>query len=66
MQKLILDTNVIVSALISNSIPSQILYEFVLDKKWKLAYLTKYLRNIWRSWVGINSVNSLTLKQRQM
>ena len=33
MQKLILDTNVIVSALISNSIPSQILYEFVLDKK---------------------------------
>ena len=30
MQKLILDTNVIVSALISNSIPTQILYEVVL------------------------------------
>ena len=33
MQKLILDTNVIVSALISNSIPTQILYELVLTKK---------------------------------
>ncbi|MDF7820244.1 putative toxin-antitoxin system toxin component, PIN family [Runella sp. MFBS21] len=33
MQKLILDTNVIVSALISNSIPTKILYELVLTKK---------------------------------
>ncbi len=33
MQKLILDTNVIVSALISNSVPTQILYELVLSKK---------------------------------
>jgi putative PIN family toxin of toxin-antitoxin system len=33
MQKLILDTNVIVSALISSSIPTQILYELVLPKK---------------------------------
>ena len=32
MQKLILDTNVIVSALISNSIPTQILYHLVLTK----------------------------------
>lgn len=32
MQKLILDTNVIVSALISNSIPTKILYELVLTK----------------------------------
>ena len=32
MQKLILDTNVIVSALISNSIPTNILYELVLTK----------------------------------
>ncbi len=31
--KLILDTNVIVSALISNSIPSKILYDFVLSEK---------------------------------
>ncbi len=33
MQKLILDTNVIVSALISNSIPTKILYELVLTQK---------------------------------
>lgn len=33
MQKLILDTNVIVSALISNSIPTMILYELVLTEK---------------------------------
>lgn len=33
MQKLILDTNVIVSAFISNSIPTKILYELVLTKK---------------------------------
>lgn len=32
MQKLILDTNVIVSALISNSIPTMILYELILTK----------------------------------
>jgi len=33
MQKLILDTNVIVSALISSSVPSMILYELVLPQK---------------------------------
>ncbi len=33
MQKLILDTNVVVSALISNSIPTKILYELVLNQK---------------------------------
>lgn len=33
MQKVILDTNVIVSALISSSIPSKILYELVLTEK---------------------------------
>lgn len=33
MQKLILDTNVIISALISNSIPTKILYELVLTQK---------------------------------
>lgn len=33
MQKIILDTNVIVSALISSSIPTQILYDLVLTKK---------------------------------
>ena len=33
MQKLILDTNVIVSALISSSIPTMILYDLVLTKK---------------------------------
>jgi putative PIN family toxin of toxin-antitoxin system len=33
MQKLILDTNVIVSALISNSIPTKILHELVLTQK---------------------------------
>ena len=32
MQKIILDTNVIVSALISNSVPTQILYKLVLTK----------------------------------
>lgn len=32
MQKVILDTNVIVSALISNSVPTKILYELVLTK----------------------------------
>lgn len=35
MQKIILDTNVIVSALISNSIPTKILYELVLTQKVK-------------------------------
>lgn len=35
MQKIILDTNVIVSALISNSIPSKILHELVLPQKVK-------------------------------
>jgi putative PIN family toxin of toxin-antitoxin system len=35
MQKLILDTNVIVSALISNAIPTKILYELVLAQKVK-------------------------------
>jgi len=33
MQKLVLDTNVIVSALISNSIPTKILYDLVLAHK---------------------------------
>ena len=33
MQKLILDTNIVVSALISSSIPAKILYELVLTKK---------------------------------
>ena len=33
MQKIILDTNIIVSALISNSIPTKILYELVLTGK---------------------------------
>jgi len=33
MQKVILDTNVIVSALISNSIPTKILYELALTSK---------------------------------
>jgi uncharacterized protein len=32
MQKILLDTNVVVSALISRSIPSKILYELVLPK----------------------------------
>ena len=35
MQKLIIDTNIIVSALISNSIPTKILYELVLTQKVK-------------------------------
>jgi len=35
MQKVILDTNIIVSALISNSIPTIILYELVLTQKVK-------------------------------
>ena len=35
MQKLILDTNIIVSALIKNSIPTKILYELVLTQKVK-------------------------------
>jgi putative PIN family toxin of toxin-antitoxin system len=33
MQKIILDTNVIVSALISNSFPTKILYELVLKQR---------------------------------
>ncbi len=33
MQKIILDTNVIVSALISNSYPTQILYDIVFERK---------------------------------
>lgn len=33
MKKLILDTNVVISALISNSIPTKILYELVLTSK---------------------------------
>jgi len=33
MQKIVLDTNVIVSALISNSYPKQILYDIVFDRK---------------------------------
>lgn len=33
MQKLIIDTNIIVSALISNSLPTKILYELVLAEK---------------------------------
>ncbi len=33
MQKIIIDTNIIVSALISNSIPTNILYELVLTEK---------------------------------
>lgn len=36
MQKLILDTNVIVSALISNLFPNKILYELVLKNKVKI------------------------------
>lgn len=36
MQKIILDTNVIVSALISNSAPTQILHEIILARKVKL------------------------------
>jgi hypothetical protein len=36
MQKVILDTNVIVSALISKGVPSQIIEELVLEKKVKI------------------------------
>ena len=36
MQKLILDTNIVVSALISNSVPTKILYELVLNQKVKI------------------------------
>jgi putative PIN family toxin of toxin-antitoxin system len=36
MQKLILDTNIIISALISNSVPTKILYELVLPQKVKM------------------------------
>jgi uncharacterized protein len=36
MQKLILDTNILVSAFISNSIPTKILYELVLLQKVKM------------------------------
>lgn len=36
MQKLILDTNILVSALISNSVPTKILYELVLTQKVKV------------------------------
>ncbi len=32
MQKVILDTNVVVSALLSNSVPSSIMYELVLTR----------------------------------
>lgn len=35
MQKLILDTNILISALISNSVPTNILYELVLTQKVK-------------------------------
>lgn len=35
MQKLILDTNILVSALISNSVPTKIFYELVLTQKVK-------------------------------
>ncbi len=35
MQKLILDTNILVSALISDSIPTRILYESVLTQRVK-------------------------------
>lgn len=35
MQKLILDTNVIISALISNSVPTKILYKLALTSKVK-------------------------------
>jgi putative PIN family toxin of toxin-antitoxin system len=47
MQKLILETNVIVSALISSSIPSKILYELVLTEKVEIclseAILSEYV-----------------------
>lgn len=33
MQKIVLDTNVVVSALISNSYPKQILYDIVFERK---------------------------------
>ena len=33
MQKIILDTNILVSALISHAIPSKVLYDLVLDEK---------------------------------
>ncbi len=36
MQKLILDTNILVSALISDSIPARILYELVLTQRVKI------------------------------
>ena len=36
MQRVIIDTNVIVSALISKGIPSKIIYELVLDEKVKI------------------------------
>lgn len=40
MQKIILDTNVIVSALISDSFPARILYDLVLSSKVQL-FLSK-------------------------
>ena len=47
MQKLILDTNVLVSALISSAIPSKILYELVLIQKVEICLseevLTEYI-----------------------
>lgn len=49
MQKLILDTNVIVSALISNSIPTKILYELVLTQKVQTCLSTE----IFDEYVGV-------------
>lgn len=47
MQKLILDTNVVISSLISSSIPSRILYDLVLTEKVEICLsqevLTEYI-----------------------
>ena len=43
MQKVILDTNVIVSALISNSYPTKILYEIIFEQKVELCLSTEIL-----------------------
>lgn len=64
MKKLILDTNVIVSALISNSIPTTILYELVLTQKVKNCLTEEIFAEYIET--GKSSPDTKTLKQKQI
>ncbi len=62
MQRIIIDTNILISALISKGIPSLIIDRLIIENKVKLCLSNDILLNIWKLLVVKNSQNIVILK----